>query len=200
MEAAMETGLEIAFHNMEPSDAIEEQVRERVGRLEEIFDRITSCRVVIDAPHLQHRKGNHYEVRIEVRVPGNGVLTVDREPGDVNAHEDFPVALRDSFQAMERQLRRWKETHKGRPEEVGQAHPLEGRIAELYPDEGRGEIALTDGRLVYFHRNAVVEGDFDALETGDTVEVAVDTRSADKGPHASTVRPISGAKFVSNME
>ena len=66
----------------------------------------------VAAPHQHHRKGNHFEVRIELRVPG-AELAVSNKPGDINAHEDVYVAIRDSFDAMERQLEEWKRRLRG---------------------------------------------------------------------------------------
>lgn len=103
----MQTPLQIQFTNLDRSEAVEALVRERTARLEQLLDRITSCHVYIAAPHRQHRKGNRYEVRIEVRVPGTE-LAVNNKPGDINAHEDVAVAIRDAFNAMERQIKRWK--------------------------------------------------------------------------------------------
>ncbi len=108
----LQTPLEIHFTNMERSDALEGAVRARVERLEQFFDGITSCHVFVDASHLRRRKGNLYEVRIEVRIPGTE-LAVNNKPGDVNAHEDVHVAIRDAFNAMERQLKKWKQQFRG---------------------------------------------------------------------------------------
>jgi len=189
----MQTGAEIAYHHMDPSPGGERRVGERLSRLEKHFGRLTRCRVIVDAPHLAHRKGNHHTVRLEAQMPG-AVFTVDRAPGDANAHEEVLVAVRDAFDALERQGRRWKETHSGRPE--GKAERLQGRIAELRPAENHGQIGLADGRLVSFHRNSLVDADFDALTPGDTVEIALDAGDSAKGPHASTVHLISGRRFV----
>jgi ribosomal subunit interface protein len=103
----METPLEIAFVDTDSSPAAETQIRERVARLERRFDRITSCHVYVAAPHRQHRKGNEFEVRIELRVPGTELVVANR-PGDAHAHDDLYVAIRDAFQAMESQLEEWK--------------------------------------------------------------------------------------------
>lgn len=189
----MQTGVEITYHGMDPAAHVEERVDQRVKRLEQFFGRIVSCRVVVDAPHQHHRKGNQYAVRLEVRVPG-GEFSIDRKPGDVNAHHDVLVAVRDAFDAMERKLRRWKDEHSGRP--LVHTEPLQGRIAEIRAEEDHGQIATTDGRLIYFHRNAVVDGAFDALNEGDTVELVIDQGVGEGGPHASTVRPISTQRFV----
>ena len=92
----MEAPLELSFKNMDTSPFVEELIREKVDRLERIFGRITSCHVYVETPHKFHRKGNHYEIRIEVRVPGTE-LAVNNNPGDVNAHEEINVAIRDAF-------------------------------------------------------------------------------------------------------
>jgi ribosome-associated translation inhibitor RaiA/cold shock CspA family protein len=189
----MQTGVEIVFHNMDRSPAVEARVRERIDRLECRFGRLTSFRATIDAPHRRHHKGKHYAVRLEAHVP-SGILTIDREPGDDNAHQDILVAVRDAIDAMERKLKAWADTHGGRPDT--HAAPLQGRIAEFHPDRDFGQIALTDGRLVYFHRHSVVEGRFDDLAPGDTVELAIADGDSPHGPHASSVRPISSARFV----
>jgi len=43
----METPLEITFRNLDHSDAVEAKVREKVAKLEQAYDRITSCRVAL---------------------------------------------------------------------------------------------------------------------------------------------------------
>jgi len=82
----METPLEITFRNLDHSDAVEARVREKVGKLEQVFGRITSCRVTIDAVNRQHTKGNLFQVHIDVGVPGKQ-FSVGRN-GKNHAHED----------------------------------------------------------------------------------------------------------------
>jgi ribosomal subunit interface protein len=189
----MQTPLEVHFNNMQRSDAVEAAVRQRAGKLEQFFGGITSCHVYIDAPHHHHRKGNRYEVRLEIRIPGKE-LAVNNKPGDVNAHEDVYVAIRDAFNAMERQLKRWKRQVRGEPR--GRESPLQGRIAEIFHEQGYGQITTTDHRLIYFHKNSVVDADFADLKVDDPVELVVQTGESEKGPQASTVRPIGSMQFV----
>ncbi|MDH3234224.1 MAG: HPF/RaiA family ribosome-associated protein [Alphaproteobacteria bacterium] len=77
--------LEIAFQNLAHSDAIEARVRERAARLERFHDRIVGCRVVVRRENARHHKGNIFDVRIDISVPGGNII-VNREPGDRNAH------------------------------------------------------------------------------------------------------------------
>jgi len=183
----MEVPLELAFRNMERSDAVEAVVREKAAHLDKLFDRLTSCRVTIEAPHKHHRQGNAYHVRIFLGVP-QGQLVVSRDPGDVHAHEDLNVVIRDAFEAAARQLKEYAEKMRG---DIKTHVPaLQGTIARILPEQDYGFIATTDGREIFFHRNAVVGCDFYDLEAGQPVELAVWTGDSEIGPHASTVRPI----------
>ena len=97
--------LQILFRGMEPSPALEYEIRERVTKLEQVHPRIVSCRVAVDAPG---HKGSPFGVRIDLFVPGQEVA-VAREPGRNQAHADVHVALRDAFDAARRQLESHRE-------------------------------------------------------------------------------------------
>lgn len=189
----MQTPLEISFHNMDRTEMVASRLRERVARLEKFYGRATSCHVTVEIPHRRKQTGNTYQVRIEVRVPGTE-LTVNNRPGDVNAHEDVLVAIRDAFDAMERQMKKWKLKASGDVKVHDQ--PVQGKVADIHPDRDYGHIATTDGRLIYFHRNAVLTDGFDTLKTDDPVELVIRYGDAEDGPHASTVRPIGPMRYV----
>lgn len=95
--------VQINFHNLPPSEALEANIREKVQKLARITDNITACRVTVDAPHKHHHKGLTYQVRIDLTVPGNEIV-VSRDPGLNHAHENAYVAVRDAFNAVSRQL------------------------------------------------------------------------------------------------
>ena len=78
----MELPLEIVFRNMERSDAIEARVREKAQRLERYFDRITRCRVAVEAPHRHQNHGKIYQVGIEIGVPGKRIIVNHVGPDD----------------------------------------------------------------------------------------------------------------------
>lgn len=110
--------LQITFHEIDKSEALEVKIKEAAAKLDQFHESIIRCRVVVEALR-RHRTGNPYRLRIDVSVPGKE-LVVDREPGDRKAHEDVYVMVRDAFDAMERQLKDYKKmTSKGpqvRPE------------------------------------------------------------------------------------
>jgi cold shock protein len=65
----------------------------------------------------------------------------------------------------------------------------QGTIKKLVAEKGFGFIAGDRGEL-FFHRSAVIEGSFDSLRQGQTVEYQVDTGDRGKGPRAKDVRPL----------
>jgi ribosomal subunit interface protein len=108
----MQVPVTITFHGLDPSDAVEQRVRERASKLERHFDRVTSCRVTIEAAHRQNRKGQIFRCAVDVTVPG-AELVANRTPGQAQQHEDVYVAVRDAFDAMDRQLQSFAEKRRG---------------------------------------------------------------------------------------
>jgi ribosomal subunit interface protein len=179
----MKLPLELVFRNLPQSDAIEANVRERATKLDALFPDITSCRVVVEADHKHHYKGNLYHVGIDITVPG-AELVANREPHNNHAHEDVYVAIRDAFDAIRRQL----EDHARRRRRDVKTHAASphGHIVQLRVDQGYGRIESSDGRTIYFHRNSVLNGDFNQLKVGDSVRFTEEM--GELGPQASTVR------------
>lgn len=178
----MEKDLEITFRNMDASPALEADIRDRVGKLEELFDGIVGCHVALEAPHRHHHRGKLYRVRVEVKVPGDEIVA-SRNPSANHAHEDAYVAIRDAFNAARRQLQDYQRRRRG--DVKHHDTPLHGEIAELDLERGFGRIQTSDRRLIYFHRNAVINADFDRLETGAKVRYTEDM--GEDGPRATTV-------------
>ncbi len=95
--------LQVTFRKMDPSPFVRGRIKERADKLERFHDRIVGCRVVVEAPHRHHHKGKLYAVSVEVKVPGS-TITSHRSPGERHSHEDVYVAVRDAFDAVERQI------------------------------------------------------------------------------------------------
>lgn len=179
----MQTPPQITFHGMDSSPAVEARIRESIDRLEHLFDRIISCRVVVDAPHRHGHKGKLYRVKVLIGVPGHDIEVGHSGPLN-HAHEDVYVAIRDAFNAAGRRLE--DHTRKKRGDvKTHEPQPL-ATVARLFPDHGFAVDA--EGNEVYFHRNAVV-GDFEKLEAGDEVRLVVAYNESASGPQASTVDP-----------
>jgi ribosomal subunit interface protein len=181
----MKLPLQVTFRNMDPSEAMEANIRERAEKLDAFYDQIMGCRVVVEADHHHHQKGNLYHVRIDLTVPG-GELVVSREPEQHQAHQDAYVAVRDAFDSARRQLEDY--ARRRRQDVKRHEAPAHGRISQLFMDEGYGRIEAADGRQVYFHKNSVVDADFYHLLVG--AEVRFNEEEGDMGPQASTVHVV----------
>jgi ribosomal subunit interface protein len=95
---AMQVPLQITVRDMPHSDALDARIRDKASKLEGFYPDITSCRVTIEELRKHHQQGRHFQVSIDVRVPGRE-LVANRAH-----HEDVYVALRDAFDAVRRQL------------------------------------------------------------------------------------------------
>jgi ribosomal subunit interface protein len=187
----MDVPLEIAFHDIEPSEALEEKIRDRVAKLEKQFSKIHSCRVAVEGNYKSQAGPQEFHVRIDLNVPGKE-LVVSRDPGDVRMHQDPYIAVRDAFDAMEKQLK--SKVGKLREETKHHATPLQGEI--LRRGDEYGFVLTHDGREVYFHPNSVVEARFQDLEPGTKVELCLIYGESAEGPQATTVRPIGNMQYV----
>jgi len=187
----MQMPLQIHFHNLEPSDAVESNVRKHAEQLEHFCDEIISCRVTIEAPHKHHHQGNIYQVTVDVRAPGDESVA-SRAPAQHHAHEDIYVAVRDAFDAVQCQLQDHQLKKRGKVK--SHEPPSHGKIAELYPAGDYGTITDSSGREIYFHRNSVLKADFDSLQIGS--EVRFVEEAGDKGPQASSVHLIGKHHIV----
>lgn len=180
----MEQPLKVTFRGIEPTEAIEAKIRERVERLERYYDGIVGCHVTIETPHRRQHKGKLYGVRIDLTVKG-GELLINREPDAHHAHEDLYVAIRDAFDAARRRIQDHARRQRGEVKRSEQ--PQRARVVRIIPGEGYGFLETPDRREIYFHRNSVLNGGFEHLVVGSEVRFA-EERGAD-GPQASTVTP-----------
>lgn len=192
----MQIPLKIAFEGgLTASDALRARIEHEAAKLERFVDWITSCRVAVIGRAGRHHQGELYQVRIHIVAPGRKDIVIDRNPGDEHAHEDAFVAVRDAFDAARRRLQD-HERRMGGDVKVHEAPP-HGRVARLVPEQDHGFIETSDGREIYFHRNAVVNDDFDKLEPG--VEVRFAESEGDKGPQASGVHRIGHSHVVAPL-
>lgn len=175
---------QVSFHHLPASPAVESDVRQRIDDLDKFYDRITSCRVTVEAPEGHHHQGGLFRVRIDLGVPGEHIV-VGQSPDRDGAHEDVYVAVRDAFAAVRRRL----EDHVRRARGDVKSHhaPPHGRVVHLEPDLGYGRLAAADGRQIYFHRNSVIGG-IDRLRVGS--EVRFHEEAGNDGPQASSVETV----------
>ncbi len=174
----MRIPLQVKFRNMPHSDAIEAKINEKAVKLDRFYDRIMSCRVVVEETQRRHHQGNIFDVRIDITVPGKELAVNHQE------NEDVYVAVRDAFDATARLL----EEHGRQQRGVVKAHaetPV-GRIVRIFPESDYGFIKTPDDREIYFHRNSVLDKiDFGQLKFG--TEVTFIEEQGNEGPQAARV-------------
>ena len=104
--------LRITFHKMEPSEAIEYEIRRRAEKLERFSDHIMDCRVSVEPSSQHQNKGNLYRVVVDVDVPKSKIVA-SRNPDKNHAHEEINVAIRDAFDSARRQLEEFERKVRG---------------------------------------------------------------------------------------
>jgi ribosome-associated translation inhibitor RaiA len=95
--------VQITFRNMPASRMLEQRIKEFAQRLEKFSSRILDCTVLINRPHQSRRKGDLFDIHINITVPGS-LIVVHRAHAADASHVDPYVALRDTFIAMRRKL------------------------------------------------------------------------------------------------
>ena len=184
----MQEPLQIAFHNMESSPALERRVRELFGKLERYYDGIVGARVVIEAPHKQAHKST-LGISISIGVPGRDIV-VKREQRIHEADHNVWV-LTEAFEAAARQV---EEYARIRRREVKAQEPEQqyARVVRLYPEQDYGFIETREQQNLYFHRAVVRDDRFDELEVGSEVLYRLADDEGSMGPMASAIQPIGG--------
>lgn len=181
----MQLPLQITFRNMEASEAVEDNIRKWVAKLEKVSAELISCRVVVEAPLPRKQKGGHFHTRIDLALPGREIV-VNREPPAHHSYVDVYVSLRDAFENARRLLS--EEVRRRQGELKVHAVQPHGKIAAIYPDQDYGSIETPDGREITFHRNSILNADFDTLKAGD--EVRFEEQVGVEELRASSVRLI----------
>lgn len=188
----MQVPLEISFHNMDRSEAMEARVQSRVARLEKIADNIVSCRIVLEAVHKQpHRKP--ISITIKLGLPGKDIV-VRREQRPHESKDDTYQIVSVAFDIAERQLE--EHLRINRHDVKSHDGPTYARIVKLYPDQDYGFIETPVHLNVYFHSDVVDGTAFDALEVGNDVLYTLAADEGPMGPQASRVRPVRGTHPV----
>lgn len=154
--------IQVTIRDLPNSPALESHIRKKAEKLNQYYQRIGSCRIVITIPQKHKHQGKLYCVRIDLTVPGKE-LVVNRQ-----LDQDIYVAIRDAFNALARQLENYARKQRGDVK----THELEtrGTVERLMLDDGFGFIKGRDGNEYYFSAANVAYPSFDQLKLGDDVE------------------------------
>ena len=116
---------QIAYRDVQPSDALDRLILDETEKLERFYPRIMGCRVLVEHMHRRHRTGSPFKARIAVSLPGEDIfinqgpdvhsaLTAEDEnenPPRVQksanvdaAFKDPALAVRSAFKKARRQI------------------------------------------------------------------------------------------------
>jgi cold shock CspA family protein len=202
---------QINFRGLAHSETIEADIHERIAWLEQFYGGIVRCRVLVEIPHRHRHDGRHFQVRIDITVPGGAPIVVSHEPSlhgplkdvaeaehskdtEIEAvHRYAHVAIHEAFDVARRQLQDFAREQRG----VVKTHevPEHGEIAEIVAVDGHGFIRAGE-RQIYFTRASVLDDAFDELEVG--TPIAFVEEKGEKGPQASTVRVLGKHHYVTH--
>ncbi len=101
----MQVPLQLTFRGMAHSELLSAHLRRRVDRLEQIFDRIVSCHVVVEPTRHHHRAV--CEVSIHLGLPGHEILVGHRPAREEGEVEPVEVTADTAFDDAERQIEDW---------------------------------------------------------------------------------------------
>jgi ribosome-associated translation inhibitor RaiA len=122
----MQLPLQITFHGLAHSDAVEQYVRQRVAKLDAIAPRLMACRVTVEMPHRHSKHGGHYRVHIDITMP-RGEIVVTRAPDADRAYEDAYAAIDACFAEARRKLHEFTRRKRGNVKAHGGAQrPQQG--------------------------------------------------------------------------
>ena len=123
--------VQVTFRGLAHSDALEQDIRERVLRLEQYYPTIVGCRVLVELPHRHRHEGRLFHVRLELTVPGGEPIVVSHQPSlhavskDTETtvhHKEYDiegvqrharVAVHEAFDAARRRLQDFARTQRG---------------------------------------------------------------------------------------
>lgn len=176
---------EITFRDVERTPYLEALVADKIAKLEETCDYITSCMVAIEQPNSGKNAANPHRVRVAVRVPPGHEIAAARESRRGKVADPLPALIRDAFDAARGQLNELVEKER-REVKANAREEKMGLVDRLFTDAGYGFIRAWNGEEIYFHRNSVLNREFDRLRPGTGVRFHLEAGA--KGPQASSVQ------------
>ena len=112
--------VEVTFRNLNTSDWLERDIRDRAGKLDTYCPDIVACRVLVAKPHRHREHGNRFDVHINLVVPGEeiaashapnirkvkptGEPALGKDTEILGMRKDVLLVVREAFAAAKRQL------------------------------------------------------------------------------------------------
>ncbi len=181
----MDRPLQIVFRDIQHSASLAKLIEDRVQRLEHVYDHIIGCRVVAGASHRGLQQAiMPLALTVEVEVPGRPLIVAK---SDAKKKGEQSGLVNRVFDAVQRRLEQLAQIKKGNVKRHENAVES-GVVVRLFPEQDHGFVEVKGGADLYFTRNCVVRGSFDALRIGALVQITRATTEGVMGPQASSVQ------------
>jgi len=102
--AALPVSVQTTFRHLPSSPAVAARIETEFRKLHRYFDGITSCHVVIIAPHHHHRLGRRYAVHVELGVPGDRLVIAHEHAARVRPEAGTKGQKQDEFEATDKDI------------------------------------------------------------------------------------------------
>lgn len=162
---------EITYRGVEKTNAIEALINEKIAKLEQVCDYISSCHIAVEKEQDRPRDRSPYRVRLDITVPPGHELAAESTMGHQTQYADLDTVVRDAFEKAWRQLRdlskRQQEYDKGQVNDGAQ--DTTALVTKLFSEQDYGFLKTLDGQDIHFTRNSVIHNGFDRLEVGTGV-------------------------------
>lgn len=96
--------VQVTFHGVDHSDALEAHIREKATRLRSQFPRLQRIRVVVELPHRSHQAWNLFQMKLELIVPHKEPLIITRQAQLEGLKESVYTLTNEVFTAASRTL------------------------------------------------------------------------------------------------
>jgi ribosomal subunit interface protein len=178
---------EITYRDVDKTEAIETLVQQKIAKLEQVCDHISSCHIVLEKINDRPRNSSPYRVRLDITVPPGHEIVAENTASGKHQYLEIDSLIRDAFETAWRQLRELSRQQRefARAKTNDGAQDTTALVTKLFPEQGYGFLKTLGGEDVYFHRNSVVHGDFGRLEVGTGVRF--EATDGDQGLQATTV-------------
>lgn len=100
---------EISYRGVNKTEALETLVAEKIARLEKFYREISSCHLSIEKVHDHPESGSPYRVRLDITVPEDREIVVDKSPDQGVQYKPLEAIIRDAFDIADRQLKELNE-------------------------------------------------------------------------------------------
>ncbi len=183
-EMTMQTPAQIETEGVKKTPELLATIDQHITELEDLFGRMTACRVVVKGPGDRHQTGGQHQVNIRLALPDGREVNIGRTPKQDERYADLTFAIDNAFKRARRRLQDQARLMRGQTKSH-EGQPV-GTVARIDPSGEFGFLESADGHEIYFNCNSVLDGGASDIAPGTRVSYVEEI--GEKGAQASTVR------------